>query len=246
MICDGSQMCVHAKERASCTVCGGSRLCEHGITKSYCGPCGGSQICIHDKRKTYCFVCDGKNLCKSSWCDTIGNKKYKGYCLFCTLHLFPDMKTSRNYRTKEREVVVRVKKQFPDVTWIWDKTVSDGCSKRRPDLLLDMGSHVILVEIDENRHQYYTCSCESTRIMEISSDVGNRPMVVIRFNPDAYVTHDGIQNPSCWRINAYGITVLVKKRISEWDMRIDSLHSQISYWLNNVPEKNIEVIELFY
>ena len=31
----------------------------------------------------------------------------------------------------------------------YDKRIKCGCSKRRPDLLLDLGTHVIIVEIDE-------------------------------------------------------------------------------------------------
>jgi hypothetical protein len=38
---------------------------------------------------------------------------------------------------------------FTTCTWVADKTIQGGCSLRRPDLLLDMGSHVIIVEVDE-------------------------------------------------------------------------------------------------
>ena len=45
-----------------------------------------------------------------------------------------------------------VKQFFPDVSWIADKKVQHGCSKRRPNLLLDLGTHVIIIEVDENKH----------------------------------------------------------------------------------------------
>ena len=52
----------------------------------------------------------------------------------------------RNYKTKENCVVDKIRDAFPDLSWIADKKVQDGCSKRRPDLLLDLGSHVLIIE----------------------------------------------------------------------------------------------------
>ena len=236
-------------ERRKCNSCSGPDvrgICEHGVQKYLCIRCKGQGICEHRKIKSRCFSCNGSALCKSTWCSTFPSRKYDGYCLQCTMHLFPEKKVARNYKTKEAEVVSRVKSNFPDVTWITDKTVADGCSKRRPDMLLDMGSHVVIVEVDEDRHQYYTCSCESKRIMEISQDLGNRPLVVIRFNPDAYTAVDGVKTPSCWRANKNGLMVLVKTRLREWDDRIQGLFSQVDYWQTVVPTKELDVIELFY
>lgn len=81
------------------------------------------------------------------------------------MHLFPDEKVSRNYKTKEKSVVDFVSNNFPDVTWICDKRIQDGCSQRRPDMLLDLGYQVIVIEIDENQHIDYDCSCENKRLM---------------------------------------------------------------------------------
>ena len=92
----------------------------------------------------------------------------------------------RNYKTKEKYVVDQIKQTFTNFTWVADKKVQDGCSRRRPDLLLDMGSHIIIVEIDENKHTDYDCSCENKRLMELSQDLQHRPIVFIRFNPDNY------------------------------------------------------------
>ncbi len=33
--------------------------------------------------------------------------------------------------------------------------VEGGCSKRRSDLHLDMGSRIVIVEVDENSHDVY-------------------------------------------------------------------------------------------
>ncbi len=80
-----------------------------------------------------------------------------------------------------------LKAKFQDVSWICDRKIDGGCSRRRPDLFLDMGSHVVIVELDENKHDEYDRTCENRRMMEISQDLNHRYIVMIRFNPDGYV-----------------------------------------------------------
>ena len=185
--------------------------------------------------------------CKSEWCYTRSTDKYEGYCIFCYVNLFPDKPITRNYKTKEKNVVDNVIKTFQNFTWVSDKKVQNGCSKRRPDLLLDMGSHIIIVEIDENAHTDYDCSCENKRLMELSQDLGFRPIVFIRFNPDDYLDKLGKKIKSCWKTNkANGLIVLDSKKIKEWDDRINSLVEQINYWVKNPTGKTVEIIELFY
>ena len=72
--------------------------------------------------------------------------------------------------SKEGNVVQNIKNRFTDITLILDSVVQDGCSKKRPDICIDLGSHVIIVEVDENQHQNY--SCENKRIMLLSEDFG--------------------------------------------------------------------------
>jgi hypothetical protein len=125
-----------------------------------------------------------KKYCMTPFCETSVLPKYEGYCLRCFVNIHPEKPNARNYKTKEKTIVDEVLKSFPQFTWTADKRVQDGCSRRRPDLFLDMGSHVIIVEIDENQHTDYDCSCENKRLMEISQDIGHRPVIFIRFNPD--------------------------------------------------------------
>jgi hypothetical protein len=149
--------------------------------------------------------------CKSEWCLTQVNEKYDGYCLFCYMNLFPDKPVSRNYKTKEYAVVEYVKIKFPNHTWIADKIVSGGYSKRRPDLLLDLSYQIVIVEVDENQHTEYDCSCQNKRIMELSQDLGHRPIVFIRFNPDDY-KKEGTNITSCWGKDKRGICVINKNK----------------------------------
>ena len=193
---------------------------------------------------------DVKNkTCKSEWCSTFVKEKYDGYCLFCFMNLFPDKPVTRNYKTKEFAVVKYVKTHFPGVDWIADKSVNSGCSKKRPDLLLDLGYQILIIEVDENQHtgSGYECSCENKRIMELSQDVGHRPIVFIRFNPDKYVKY-GENVSSCWGINKNGICGVKESKKKEWSHRLSILEEQIEYWLNplHTTNKIVETFQLFY
>ena len=197
--------------------------------------------------KTHIMVDVKHPTCKNTWCFTMVKQKYNGYCLFCYINLFPEKPVSRNYKTKEYNVVEYIKTQFPNFTWITDRKIDYGCSKRRPDLLLDLGYQIIIIEIDENQHIQYDCSCDNKRIMELSQDLQHRPIVFIRFNPDNY-KENGITISSCWGINKKGICVVKKSKIKEWNHRLNALESEINYWTNpsNTTNKTVEIIQLFY
>jgi hypothetical protein len=209
---------------------------EGEITTLYCA--------VHKKEG----MVDVRNkTCKSEWCSTFVKKKYDGYCLFCYMNLFPDKPVSLNYKTKEYSVVDYIKTKFPSLNWIADKIISGGCSKRRPDLLLDLFYQIIIIEVDENQHIDYDCSCQNKRIMELSQDLGHRPIVFIRFNPDEY-DKNGITISSCWGKDQRGICVVKKSKKDEWMQRLNTLEEHINYWINpiNTTDKTIETIQLFY
>ncbi len=102
---------------------------------------------------------------------------------------------AQDYRTKETTVITFLQKKFLNVDWRWNMTIEGGCSKRRPDLLLDMGSHILIVEVDENSHDMYDPTCDEKRMGEIWNDVSHRPIVFVRFNPDKYEDKDGNNVP---------------------------------------------------
>jgi hypothetical protein len=65
-----------------------------------------------------------------------------------------------------------------------------------PDMFLDLGFQILIIEIDENQHISYNELSENKRLMELYLDVGKRPMIFIRFNTDKY---DNIK--SHWLVN---------------------------------------------
>lgn len=244
--CKGTGVCEHNQRRSRCILCGGSQVCCHGKRKESCKLCEGSQTCDHKKLKVYCKPCDGSRLCKSSWCETTANPKYEGYCLNCFIHLFPDKPNARNYKTKEKAVADSVRETFNNFMWTTDKRVAGGNSYRRPDLFLDLQTHVVIVEVDEKKHSEYDCACENKRLMELSQDLNHRPAVFIRFNPDAYIDTNGQKVKSCWKLNKLGIVQLKSEKLKEWESRLVVLKNQIRHWIENPTEKTLEIIELFY
>jgi hypothetical protein len=203
--------------------------------------------CLTHKKVDMIDVKNKSKLCKTPLCITRGQKKYKNLCVYCFINTYPDQPISRNYKTKEKNVVDHIIETFPSFTWVVDKKVQDGCSRRRPDLLLDMGLHIIIIEIDENKHIGYDSACQIKRLNELSLDLQCRPIVFIRFNPDAYINQEGKQIKSCWKLNKTGITQIIPEKQKEWGERINSLKQKIEYWIYNYPTNNlIEIVELFY
>lgn len=249
--CGGSSICIHDRRRRQCVECGGSSICIHKKRKSNCKECDGNNICIHKKHKYYCKSCDGRKLCKSPNCSIVSSKKYQNYCIKCFVSIHPDLQISRNYKIKEIDVVNRIQKEFPELPWVYDKCIEGGTSRKKPDLLFDMEYQVLIVEIDENQHKqnYYTVyneNGEMERLQEISNDLKNRPMVIIRFNPDTYVNDKGKTVSSCWKTNSDGVLVIQKSKEKEWEERIGVLLKEIRFWIHSKTEQNMEIIKLFY
>ena len=208
---------------------------------------------INEKKPLYCSTHKHKNMqdvrhvmCLSGVCGVVvSHKNYQGYCLFCFINLFPDKPVARNYKTKEKVVSDFIKENFKNMDWIIDKKVFDGCSKRRPDLFLDLGYQVIIIEIDENQHESYEEICENKRTMIVSQDLGFRPIIFIRFNPDDY-TIDDKKITSCWGLNGNGIMTIKKSKKKEWSERLQKLKETVTYWLTNTSDKNIEIVHLYF
>jgi hypothetical protein len=248
IVCKGTQICEHNKRKSRCIVCGGNEICSHNMTKRICKLCNGKEYCIHNKLKRRCVDCCGKDLCISCKL-TLKSKKYNNHCFRCFIYLFPTQSVTRNYKTKESATSQFITNNFPNFTWNLDKKVEDGCSKRRPDLMCDLGYQVIIVEIDENQHDNYDCSCENKRIMQISQDLNHRPIVFIRFNPDDYTNANNEKITSCWGLTPKtGILKIKSNKNDEWNERLTVLQSQIEYWCNetNKTEKTIEIVQLYY
>lgn len=163
---------------------------------------------------------------------------FKELCTTCFYFQNPDHVKTRNHKTRENTFMMPLKGLYPDLSL--DKVVQGGCSKRRPDGHIELFTHGIIIEIDENQHVGY--SCENKRTMEIFQDLGSRPLIFIRLNPDSY-TIDNKKHASAFSLSKS--TGQLSPKPKEFGMRFNALLEAIDK-AKKVPSKEITVIELFY
>lgn len=171
--------------------------------------------------------------------------------MMCFIRSYPDEPVTRSYKIKERHVVSRVRDRFPEFTWICDKRYdfapTDCASRRRPDMFCHFGTHVLIVEVDEYQHKAYDTSCNNKRLCELYQDFGHVPIVFIRFNPDAYVDHNGHKVTSCFRYSVKtGVCTLIKSKMNEFDERMNDLFTTIERYVNPTTICAITQEHLFY
>ncbi len=211
-----------------------------------------------DKRATYCksHASDDMIDIVSKRCETCNsttmNPKYNPNCSRCHFYLNPDDPRITNYKTKEDTYMYALleklrERSSPEYSVLLsqfklDKTIDGGCSRRRPDGFLDLLTHVIIIEIDENEHKSYDDTCNNRRTMELSQDVGHRPIVFIRLNPDGY-TLDGKRMKGSFSLTKSGELKVVKK---EFNKRLNSLIESVENHMITIPSKMILVEYLYF
>jgi len=220
-------------------------------------PCGKARPNFNLEGETvgiWCFNCPNKAANavdvlskKCKLCPTkISNSLYEGYCARCYRFTFPNRPMSRNYKVKENHVfdavIKLLKEQYPDLNYdkiTRDKTVS-GCSKRRPDLMIDLLSHWICAENDEEQHKNYDNLCEKKRINELFEDMAFRPMILIKFNCDKFDNEKSLFK-ICKQTD---IPIIADKK--EFNKRIQVFVESIIKHIQNVPEDIFTIEYLFY
>ncbi len=119
---------------------------------------------------------------------------YAGYakgtlCWGCFTALHPELAKSKV--RKEQFVLSELERRCIDILEqcgraTWDCPVEGGCSLKRPDLALDFGTHVVVIEVDEAQHDEASCWDEDTRLAVIAADF-QKPVAVIRLRVDTPV-----------------------------------------------------------
>lgn len=237
--CKGGGICDHGELRYRCKPCGGSLYCKpHGKIWYYCKLCGGSQICIHEKQRETCKYCDGSRVCRN--CKISQTNRYRPYCAPCYYHLNPDVPCTRNYLTKQRFLNDWLKLEI-DQPAVYDSKVQGGCSARRLDWRWECLTHTVGLENDENQH--VSTQCEDKRTMEIFQDLGNRPLVLIRFNPDSYRDSENERIKGCFELDEKNKLEVVS---DEWERRTKALKPVLLRALTTIPGKEVTVKYLFY
>lgn len=195
----------------------------------------------------------GNKMCKNDCGSQARNELYRGYCYTCYVDMFPDNPISISYLTKERNacgyIATKLSKESEEIrnniTATYNKIIKGGSSKRRPDLYINQQTHALMAEIDENRHTIYDIEDDQIRLKQLWEDIGKKPMVIVRFNPDSYVDENGIRVLTPWQKTTKG-TQLKSNMEIEWKKRLKKLYKRIRYWLLNKPENMITIIYLYY
>jgi len=95
---------------------------------------------------------------------------------------------ARSKVRKEVMVLAELERLCPDIyeraiRRTWDCPVEGGCSLKRPDMLLDFGTWMVDVEVDEKYHGDLSCWDEESRLNVIAADV-QVPLAVLRLKVD--------------------------------------------------------------
>lgn len=157
------------------------------------------------------------------------------YCHACYCYLFPDSRQARYRCFKQTTITDHLSLFFVPTTK--DHHLS-ACSKRRPDIMYECFTHVVICEIDEDQHRDYEESCEKKRVVELWEDLACRNMIIIHFNPDGYIDSNGIRHKSCFKSKS----INDKK---EYDERIFIFSCVIKFYIEHVPERSFGVY-LYY
>lgn len=117
------------------------------------------------------------------------------------------------------------------------KQIGNRCF-RRPDFYVQLKSHDLIIEIDEFSHSSNSLEDEMRRMNIINDALGDRPLWIIRFNPDKY-TREGKMVESLFNTD---MTLKSQKR---YDEAMRELNTQIEYCIDHLPD-DFEVIYLRY
>lgn len=231
------------------------------FSKKVCLTCGNNKYYFEysidnhkkDGYKDNCRECYEKSIrlnclynmkCSTFDCNEKGYIKYDKYCKYCFIKIFPGDQRSNNYRTKENEVCNYLKIYFKDIIKSLNKSIENGLYKYRPDILIELKTHAIIIEIDENQHRSSDYTMDNIRINQIFNDLNKTKCIFIRFNPDKYSLKNGSIFESCFKKNKFGIYEISDN--IQWNYRLDKLKSTINYYIDNIPNENILNVYLFY
>ena len=127
-----------------------------------------------------------KNQCIYCACDI---DKEETYCKNCKVY----EKIGKTIKRKQKELEIKNLLDAEEIKFTNDLTVKDGCSKKRPDFIINTNWGIIILEVDEHQHnrKTYDCKCEITRMRQLYFDCGVENLLFIRYNPDKYIPVSG-------------------------------------------------------
>ena len=178
-----------------------------------------------------------ENVCKQ--CKKIDVLNKNGICVnFCSLEE-RDRIMKKRVKKHEEYINKLLDEEIDIEPFSKDESPDRSCTLKRPDRVYHMGSHIVIIEIDEDQHKSYKCQAygdtkegkmkgEKIRMYEISQSYPEFPPCIwIRYNPDTF------------RVNGKLDKMVDKKR-----------HTILVKWvresLRDYQTKGIKVKYLFY
>lgn len=126
-----------------------------------------------------------QNVCSICCASTVALDQH--VCVTCNIAM-KDGKTIKR-KLKELEVKAALENHNIEID-SYDRVVAGGCSKRRPDFIINRDGYTIVLECDEEQHSHksYPRECEITRMKQIYFDLGieHGKLLFVRYNPDGY------------------------------------------------------------
>ena len=206
-----------------------------------------------DTKATCCASCKSPDMidiknpkCIQPFCDKY--QQIDKYCVWCFYAINPNDNRCKRIKIKENEVKKFIQDNLRGLQFIYDEPLKGNglCFNVRPDVMLHLNHHTLIVEVDENQHKFYETSCDEARTHKIQEAL-NRPIIIIRFNPDSYIDSDNKKIQSCFKIDKkLGLTTIIKTQEPLWNKRLDRVKTTILENITIEPDKPITIIKLFY
>jgi hypothetical protein len=197
--------CGSVQHRSRCTVCGtGSKLCKHQKRVNNCMQClretgsssssylsSSSEVCECLIARKFCKLHGGSHLCTSCKLTTTRTKNTK--CSPCRRFLDGKGPIKRQEAALKNVLDSAVERGDIPPYHSHDKQAELGLDPtlygaNRPDFLFKLNDRWVIVECDEHQHKGKTYSCERRRELELYNSAKGKPLVVVRYNPDAFKT----------------------------------------------------------
>jgi len=102
-----------------------------------------------------------------------------------------------------------------------------GCTtSSRPDFIWDLGTHFVILEVDEHQHAGYAEECDCARMINLGEDI-MRKGIFVRYNPDSFKAQGRKQNPN-------------------WSTRMDVLKKWLQAAMRRRDGATLEIVRLFF
>ncbi len=181
-----------SRPRKKCEIC-------YTSIAIYGAPRGQAQRCeIHKLSGDLCLT---QSLCHN--CSTIDILNPEGKCFtYCVPTDHATLSDQRSERKEEfiRKFLAEEFKHYPIIDKWEDRIVPYGCTRYRPDIAYDCGTHIVIIEVDEHQHRskIYHCGqtleeqelAEKNRMFQIYKQFQHPhetyPVIFIRYNPDTF------------------------------------------------------------